>query len=59
VDNKFGEGTKQKITDALLALNSTDQPEIMELFQSEKFIPTKNDNYHAIEQVAKEVGIIK
>ncbi|KAA9025689.1 putative selenate ABC transporter substrate-binding protein [Niallia endozanthoxylica] len=59
VDEKFGEGTKQKVTDALLSINSTDQPEIMELFQSDKFIPTKNDNYKAIEQVAKEVGIIK
>ncbi|WP_338452250.1 putative selenate ABC transporter substrate-binding protein [Niallia oryzisoli] len=59
VDDKFGEGTKQKVTDALLSLNSADQPEIMELFQSENFIPTKNSNYEAIEQVAKEVGIIK
>lgn len=59
VDVKFGEGTKQKVTDALLSLNSTDQPEIMELFQSENFIPTKNSNYEAIEKVAKEVGIIK
>lgn len=59
VDEKFGEGTQQKITDALLSINSTDQPKIMELFQSEKFIPTTNDNYHAIEEVAKEVGIIK
>lgn len=59
VDEQFGEGTKQKVTDALLTINSTDQPEIMELFQSEKFIETNNDNYKAIEQVAKEVGIIK
>jgi len=59
VDEQFGEGTKQKITDTLLSINSTDQPEIMELFQSDKFIETNNDNYKAIEQVAKEVGIIK
>jgi len=59
VDEKFGDGTKQKVTDALLSINSTDQPEIMELFQSDTFIPTTNDNYKAIEQVAKEVGIIK
>jgi len=59
VDEKFGEGTKQKITDAVLAINSTDQPEIMDLFQSEKFIETKNENYKAIEEVAKELGIIK
>ncbi|WP_394232339.1 putative selenate ABC transporter substrate-binding protein [Niallia oryzisoli] len=59
VDETFGEGTKQKVTDAILAINSKDQPEIMELFQSDNFIPTKNENYKAIEQVAKEVGIIK
>ncbi len=59
VDEQFGDGTKQKVTDALLSINSTDQPEIMELFQADKFIPTNNDNYKAIEQVAKEVGIIK
>lgn len=59
VDEQFGEGTQQKVTDAILAINSTDQPEIMELFQSDKFIETNNENYHAIEQVAKEVGIIK
>ena len=28
----------------------------MELFQSENFIETKNENYKAIEDVAKELG---
>ena len=59
VDEKFGKGTKQKVTDALLSINSTDQPEIMELFQSDKFIKTNNENYKAIEDVAKGIGIIK
>jgi phosphonate transport system substrate-binding protein len=59
VDEKFGEGTKQKVTDAILSINSTNQPEIMNLFQSDKFIETKNENYKAIEDVAKELGIIK
>ena len=59
VDEKFGEGTKQKITDTILGVNSKNQPEIMELFQSENFIETKNENYKAIEDVAKELGIIK
>ena len=56
VDEKFGEGTKQKITDTILGVNSKNQPEIMELFQSENFIETKNENYKAIEDVAKELG---
>jgi phosphonate transport system substrate-binding protein len=59
VDEQFGNGTKQKVKDALLSINSADQPEIMELFQSDQFIETNNENYKAIEQVAKEVGIIK
>lgn len=59
VDEKFGEGTKQKIKDAILSINSSNQPEIMELFQSENFIETNNENYKAIEDVAKEIGIIK
>lgn len=59
VDEKFGEGTKQKIKDTILSINNTNQPEIMELFQSEKFIETNNENYKAIEDVAKELGIIK
>ncbi len=59
VDEKFGEGTKQRITDSILSINSSNQPEIMELFQTENFIETNNENYKAIEEVAKEVGIIK
>ncbi|WP_428911036.1 putative selenate ABC transporter substrate-binding protein [Niallia sp. Krafla_26] len=59
VDEKFGEGTKEKIKDAILSVNSSNQPEIMELFQSEKFIETNNENYKAIEDVAREIGIIK
>ncbi|WP_338471830.1 putative selenate ABC transporter substrate-binding protein [Niallia sp. XMNu-256] len=59
VDEKFGEGTKQKMTDTILSINSSNQPEIMELFQAEKFIETNNENYKAIEDVAKELGIIK
>ena len=59
VDEKFGEGTKQKVKDAVLSINQSNQPEIMELFQSEKFIETNNENYKAIEEVAKEIGIIK
>ena len=31
----------------------------MELFQAENFIETNNENYKAIEDVAKELGIIK
>ncbi|WP_425447434.1 putative selenate ABC transporter substrate-binding protein [Dethiothermospora halolimnae] len=58
VNNKFGDGTKEKIKTALLSFGE-DNKEIMELFGDTKFIETKNDNYKAIESVAKDLGIIK
>lgn len=58
VDKQFGEGTSEKVKSALLSFGN-DKGEIMELFQADKFIETKNENYEAIESVAKELGIIK
>jgi phosphonate transport system substrate-binding protein len=58
VEEVFGKNAKQEIKDALLAMpgSSTD---IADLFQTDKFIETKNDNYEKIEKVAKELEIIK
>ncbi|WP_130806395.1 putative selenate ABC transporter substrate-binding protein [Senegalia massiliensis] len=58
VDEDFGKGTKEKVKNALLSIDE-DQKEIMELFESEKFIETKNENYKAIKEVAEKLGIIK
>ncbi|MDF2522221.1 MAG: phosphonate transporter substrate-binding protein [Clostridia bacterium] len=58
VDKVFGEGTIQKVKDALLSMNE-EQAELLKLFQTDKFIETKNENYIAIETVAKKLGIIK
>ncbi|OGO78828.1 MAG: putative selenate ABC transporter substrate-binding protein [Clostridiales bacterium GWB2_37_7] len=58
VDKVFGEGTIQKMKDALLSMNE-EQTEILELFQTDKFIETKNENYKAIESVARKLRIIK
>lgn len=58
VDETFGDGTKEKVKDALLTVGE-DNKEIMELFEAEKFIETKNENYDAIKSVAKKLGIIK
>lgn len=61
VDEDFGEGTTQAVQKALLRLDA-DQPderEILELFSAEGFIETENENYQAIIDVAKRVGIIK
>lgn len=58
VDDVFGKGTKSKITTALLSMGE-EQKVVMDLFQTDKFIPTNNENYSAIEEVAKQLGIIK
>ena len=59
VEEKFGDGFTTKIQNALLDLNLEEHEEILELFNTERFIPTENSNYQAIEAVAKELGIIK
>ena len=59
LDDVYGEGFTDKIQQALLDLNSQDHGEILELFSTEKFISTNNDNYQAIEDVARELEIIK
>ena len=58
VDDVFGKGTKKKIKDALLSFNG-EQKDITDLFQTNKFVETKNSNYQKIEKVAKELKIIK
>lgn len=58
VDPVFGPGTKEKVKAALLSIGN-DKKEIMELFQTDKFIESKNENYDAISSVAKKLNIIK
>lgn len=58
IDDIFGEGTKEKVKSALLSFG-TDNPELMELFQDDSFIESNNDNYDAILNVAKSLGIIE
>jgi phosphonate transport system substrate-binding protein len=58
LDEKYGAGTKDKVKKAILSM-SKDDSEVMILLQADSFIETNNDNYQAIEQVAKQLGIIK
>lgn len=58
VDGTFGEGTRQKFKDALLAMDA-DSSVVMELLSTDSFIETNNDNYKAIEDVARSLGIIE
>ena len=59
MDERFGSGFTQKVQEALLALNTDEHQEILELFSTDRFIATENDNYQAIEDVARGLGIIR
>ena len=52
---------RQKLTDAFLSLNRNDAQgkEILELQRATRFIPTKAENYAAIEAAANNAGLLK
>lgn len=52
---------RKKISDAFLALNASkpEDKEILDLQRATRFIPTKADNYKAIEAAAHSAGLLK
>ena len=62
LDAEYGSGTIERLRDALFGLNAANggrQAEIMLAFQDERFVPSTNENYDAIENVARQLGIIE
>ena len=61
MDQAFGNGFADKVQAALLALDRADpnEKEILDLFVAEGFIASSNDNYLAIEEVARDLEIIR
>ena len=62
VDATHGGGSVDKLTDALLSIDASKggkAEEIAEAFQTDRFIATDNENYQAIEDVARSLGIIE
>jgi phosphonate transport system substrate-binding protein len=59
LDRVYGAGFTEKLQKALLALNAEKYPEIMELFTANRFIATSNDNYKALEDVARGLGMVR
>ena len=59
LDQVYGEGFTERVQAALLKLNPQEHGEILELFSTEKFIETNNDNYRTIEEVARKQGLIQ
>lgn len=55
VDETFGAGFKEKVREALLAL---DDPDILSFFARSKFIPAKNEDYKPIEEVAESSDML-
>lgn len=55
--NNVDQETKDKVKEVLL--NMSGDQEIFKLLNTDKFIETKNENYKAIEGIAKELKIIK
>jgi phosphonate transport system substrate-binding protein len=55
VDKVYGAGFKEKLRTTLLGI---DDPQILALFGRSKFIPAKNSDYKAIEEVAKSANLL-
>lgn len=56
LDAEFGEGFTDRLVDAILSI---DDPEVLELFATDRFMPSANQNYQIIEDVARGAGIIQ
>jgi len=55
VNERFGDGFKERVTQALLNL---DDQELLESFPRSGFIPASNDDYEPIRKTAEEIGIL-
>ena len=60
LDDTFGEGFAQRLQDALLAMHEdANQVYLLEAFRTDSFVATRNENYAAIESVAKSLGMLQ
>ncbi|UZD64029.1 putative selenate ABC transporter substrate-binding protein [Marinobacter sp. AN1] len=55
VDERFGEGFKDRVTQALLDM---DDPELLKRFPRAGFIPASNEDYAPIEETAEALGLL-
>ena len=56
VEDKFGKGFIEMSTSAILGI---DRADLLELFSAKKFIASENGNYTQIEDVGRNLGILK
>ena len=60
LDETFGSGFTERLRDALLTMaEDADGRALLEAFQTDSFIATANENYSAIEDVARKLGMIE
>ena len=62
IGDEFGEDALENITDALLTVDvdrGGQAKEVAESFNGQRFVRTSNDRYQAIEDAAREFGIIE
>jgi phosphonate transport system substrate-binding protein len=55
VDNAFGEGFKEKLTQVLIGMTDKD---LLASFPRQSFVPAQNKDYEPIERVAKTIGML-
>ena len=60
-DDTFGDGFSMRLQEVLTGLDPSVEleAEILDLFNAESFIETNNDNYRAIEEIARDLDIIR
>lgn len=56
VDTFFGEGFKARVRDALLNMKD---PELLDSFPRQSFVPASNSDYAPIENTAREIGLLE
>ncbi|WP_225858888.1 putative selenate ABC transporter substrate-binding protein [Streptomyces albicerus] len=61
LDKTFGAGTQEKVLDLLLGLDRQDaeDAELLGLFGARSFVRTRNSAYDRIEDVARELGLLR
>ncbi|WP_280571148.1 PhnD/SsuA/transferrin family substrate-binding protein, partial [Chromohalobacter sp. 296-RDG] len=56
VDDRYGDGFTDKVRQALLDMHD---PELLESFPRQGFIPADNDDYQPIEDVGEKLGLLR
>ncbi|MGB3403428.1 MAG: putative selenate ABC transporter substrate-binding protein [Microcoleaceae cyanobacterium] len=61
IQQKYGQEMTQKIQQAFFNLDPSipSEKEILDLFETGRFIPTNNQNYNAIEEISKQLNLIQ